>query len=101
MSDQEGKQKPERKKPYTHWRPVDRVALVLAISLGLLGALILLATIVQIVDHQTPDLTLSENATQILIAVSGGITGLLGAYVGLNRNSRTKSKDDSDDKPKE
>lgn len=66
-------------------RPVDTVALVLAVSLGLLANLILLATIVQIVDHQTPDLTLSENATQILIASSSGLTGLLGAYIGTRR----------------
>jgi len=93
MSDPERKQ---RRKPYTHWRPVDKVALVLAISLGLLGSLILIATMVQIIDHQTPDLTLSENATQILIAVSGGITGLLGAYVGLNRDRRRGGDDDDE-----
>lgn len=68
--------------------PADLVALVLAVSLGLLANLILLATIVQIVDHQTPDLTLSENATQILIASTGGLTGLLGAYIGTNRRPR-------------
>lgn len=78
----------KRPKLPTQWRAVDRVALVLAGSLGLLSNLILLATIVQIVDHQTPDLTLSENATQILIATSSAIAGLLGAYLGLNRDKR-------------
>ncbi len=82
----EPEQKPEKFK--TRWRPVDRVALVLAGSLGLLANLILVATVIQIVDHQTPDLTLSENATQILIATSSAIAGLLGAYLGLNRDKR-------------
>lgn len=69
----------------TKWRPIDRVALVLAASLGILVNLILVVTLVQIVDHSTPELQLSENATQIMIAAIGGTTGLLGAYVGLNR----------------
>lgn len=72
----------------TEWRPVDRVAFVLAISLGVLVNLILVVTLVQIVDHSTPELQLSENATQIMIAAIGGTTGLLGAYVGLNRDKR-------------
>ena len=59
--------------------------MILALSLGLLANLILLTTIIQILDHQTPDLTLSENATQILIAATSGLTGLLGAYIGVHR----------------
>lgn len=69
-------------------RSVDWVALVIAVSLGLVAILILVATIVQIVDHMSPDLTLSENATQILIAVTSGLTGLLGAYIGTNRKEK-------------
>ena len=65
-------------------RPVDTIALVLAASLGLLANLILIGTIVQIL-HGNPEVTLSENATQILIASTGGLTGLLGAYIGTQR----------------
>lgn len=72
----------------TRWRPIDRVALVLAASLGILVNLILVVTLVQIIDHSTPELQLSENATQIMIAAIGGTTGLLGAYVGLNRSGK-------------
>ena len=35
----------------TEWRPIDRVALVLASSLGFLVNLILVVTLVQIIDH--------------------------------------------------
>lgn len=66
-------------------RPVDKVAFVLAISLGVISALILIVTAIQILDHNTPELVLSENATQIMIAGIGGLTGLLGAYIGLNK----------------
>lgn len=78
----------EKEKHRTQWRPIDRVALVLAASLGILVNLILVVTLVQIIDHSTPELMLSENATQIMIAAIGGTTGLLGAYVGLNRDKR-------------
>jgi ABC-type nickel/cobalt efflux system permease component RcnA len=84
------------KRTRTQWRPVDRVALVLAFSLGLLVNLILITTIVQILDHTTPELQLSENSTQIIIAAMGAIAGLLGAYIGLNRGI---GKDDNDGKP--
>lgn len=72
----------------TEWSAVDRVALVLAASLGILVNLILVTTIVQIIDHSSPELTLSENATQIIIAAIGATAGLLGAYIGVNRNGR-------------
>ena len=68
------------------WDPIDVVAMILAVSLGATVLLILVVTAIQIVDHQTPDLTLSENATQILIAGIGGFTGLLGAYIGVRRS---------------
>ena len=57
------------------------MALVLAAGLALLASLILVGTIVQIL-HGNPEVTLSENATQILIATSSGITGVLGGYMG-------------------
>ena len=67
----------------------DHVALVLAAGLALLASLILVGTIVQIL-HGNPEVTLSENATQILIATSSGITGVLGGYMGY----RLGRKDD-------
>jgi hypothetical protein len=68
----------------------DVVAIILALALGLISVLILLATTIQILDHESPDLTLSENATQILIAAIGGLTGLLGGYIGFNtKHGRT------------
>ena len=73
----------------------DVVALVLACSLGLISVLILVVTLVQIIDHTTPELTLSENATQILIAAIGGLTGLLGGYLGYT----LKRSDDDGPRP--
>ena len=66
------------------------MALVLAVALGLISSLILVVTLVQIIDHQTPDLTLSENATQILIAAIGGLTGLLGGYLGFSMKAAAR-----------
>ena len=72
-------------------RPVgpDHVALVLAVGLALLGALILLGTIIQIL-HGNPEVVLSGNATQILTATVSGLTGILGGYMGyrLGRHER-------------
>jgi hypothetical protein len=65
--------------------PVDTVALVLAVSLGLLVVMILAATMIQILNSSFPQVMLSENATQVLIAGVGGLTGLLGAYIGARR----------------
>ena len=64
-------------------RPIgpDHVALVLAVALGLVATLILTGTVVQIL-HGNPEVTLSENATQILIASSSGLVGVLGGYMG-------------------
>jgi hypothetical protein len=57
--------------------------MILAVALGLIANLILIGTIVQIL-HGNPEVTLSENATQILIAATSGLTGLLGAYIGYH-----------------
>jgi len=70
--------------------PVDSVAMVLALSLGLLVVLIMVATTVQVISPSRPAVQLSENATQVLIAGVGGLTGLLGGYIG----SRSKRRDD-------
>lgn len=71
-----------------HWRPSDLVALVLASGLSLTIVLILVVSAVQIVRGSFPQVNLSENATQVLIAGVGGLTGLLGAYIGVNRDKR-------------
>jgi hypothetical protein len=70
-------------------RPVgpDHVALALAVALGLVASLILVGTIVQIL-HGNPEVTLSENATQILIASVSGLTGVLGGYMGYRLSKR-------------
>ena len=77
-------------------RPIgpDHVALVLALGLTLLASLILIGTIVQIL-HGQPEVTLSENATQILVASVGGLTGVLGGYMGyrLGRHENTEGDD--------
>jgi hypothetical protein len=60
-------------------RPVDIVAVILAASLGLLANLILIGTIVQIL-HGNPEVMLSENATQILIAAAAADRPARGVY---------------------
>jgi hypothetical protein len=84
----------KRPKLPTEWRPVDIVALILAFGLSLSIVLILLVTGIQVIQGGSfPKVELSENATQILIAGIGGFTGLLGAYIGLNRGKNGKDKD--------
>lgn len=73
---------------FEKWRPVDWVALVLALSLGLSVLLILIVSAVQITRGSFPQVNLSENATQVLVAGIGGFIGLLGAYIGLNRGDK-------------
>jgi hypothetical protein len=62
----------------------DIVAIILATGLSLLVVLIIVATIVQILHNApgVPEIQLSENSTQILIAAIGGILGVLGGYIG-------------------
>ena len=64
-------------------RPIgpDHVALVLAIGLALVAALILTATIVQIL-HGSPEVALSGNASQVLVSATAGLVGVLGGYMG-------------------
>lgn len=71
------------------------MALVLALGLGLLANLILIGTIVQIL-HGNPEVTLSENATQILIASTSGITGVLGGYMGYRLGKRSQDQGQQD-----
>jgi hypothetical protein len=74
------------------WRPVDWVAFILASGLSLTIILILIVSAIQILEGRIPQVELSENATQIMIAGTGGLTGLLGAYIGTQRNP--KDRDD-------
>jgi hypothetical protein len=76
----------------------DFVAAILAIALGLTAALILVGTIVQIL-HGQPEVTLSENATQILIASVSGLTGVLGGYMGYRLARRDDDEKGGPGKP--
>jgi hypothetical protein len=67
------------------WHPVDMIALVLATGLSMTIILILIVSAIQIIHGSFPQVRLSENATQIMIAATGGVTGLLGAYIGVNK----------------
>lgn len=62
--------------------PVDYVAVILALALGLVAVLILVATMVQIVNAAFPQVELSDNASQVLTTAVGALAGLLGSYIG-------------------
>jgi len=69
---------------------VDHVAVILALALLLAVALVMTAVILNVVSHKNPTPTLGENATQVIVAVMGGLIGVLGGYVG----ARTRRPDD-------
>ncbi len=83
------------------WSGVDVVAVVLAVGLTVLVVLIIVATVVQILNNRpgVPEIQLSENATQILIAAIGGMTGVLGGYVGYRVHDRGEQADLPEDEP--
>ena len=66
----------------------DLVAVILATGLTLGIVLILVVTIVKIVLNEVPQVALSENGTQVLVTAFGGQVGILGAYIGVNRQRR-------------
>jgi len=78
---------------------VDIVAIILAIGVSLVLCLIIVGTIVQILHNapNVPEIQLSENATQILIAAIGGIVGVLGGYIGYRMHG-SKPPENPDDK---
>ena len=78
---------------------VDLVALVLALGLALTVVMIIVATTVQILHNQPhqPEIQLSENSTQVLIAAIGGIVGVLGGYIGHRLNDRRSRDTDTDE----
>ena len=62
-----------------------------------LVCLIIVATIVQIVHNapDVPEIQLSENATQVLIAAIGGIIGVLGGYFGIRLHNYKSPKENN------
>jgi uncharacterized membrane protein len=66
------------------FHPVDFVAMVLACAVTLIGFMIGLALVINVIEKHNSSQTLGENATQILIAVMGGLIGVLGSYIGFN-----------------
>jgi len=76
---------------------VDFVAAILACGLVLGVAVIGAGVIINVVDHQTPTQVLGENATQVIIAVIGGLVGVLGSYVGAKVGSAPPGKHRADD----
>lgn len=71
----------------------------MALGLAFLVILIIVATMVQIINNEknVPEIQLSENATQILIAAIGGIVGVLGGYIGYRMHG-SKPPENPDDK---
>lgn len=69
--------------------PRDRVALVLAVALALavVGAFVAVTANV-VLSTESPAPSLGENTTQVLIAIVGGIIGVLGSYFGSSRRDR-------------
>ena len=76
---------------------VDLVALVLAIGLAGVVILILVATMVQILNNSFPEVALSENATQVLTSAVGGLSGILGGYIGYSMRDRDRDRDKRDE----
>ena len=79
----------------TSWA-LDLVALVLALGLSLLGVvLILVATIVQILYNDRPEVSLSGGTPRQILKVAsvGAFSGLLGGYVGYSMRDRRKEDD--------
>lgn len=70
------------------WWPVDWIAFVLASGLALSIVLILAVSAFQVIFGHFPQVSLSDNATQIITSVASGLTALLGAYFGRNRSGR-------------
>jgi hypothetical protein len=64
------------------------VAVILALGLAVTAIGIVMATIVQITRGTFPEVSLSENATQVLTATIGGMVGVLGGYVGFRMKDR-------------
>lgn len=70
-------------------RLADMAAIILAVGLSLGFVIFCVAALYDAIAHPTESI-LSENATQVLSSMSGGIVGILGAYVGyrVGRDAR-------------
>lgn len=75
------------------WRPVDVVAAILAVGLSSAVILILVVTGIQITQSTLPTVELSSNASQILTGAVGGLSGLLGGYLGHNIKQKGGDQD--------
>jgi len=85
-----------RPKLATQWHPVDWVAVILALGLALTIVMILIVTGIQVIKGATrPQITLSDNATQIITAGTGALAGLLGAYIGVSHNGKNGKPPDA------
>lgn len=71
------------------------VAIILAI--GLVGAFFVLTIAILWASITQDPSRLSENATQILSAVFGGIIGILGSYLGYRSISSSHEKKDQEE----
>ena len=75
---------------------VDVVAFVLALALLLAVAMIGVSVIVNVSSHSNPTPTLSENTSQVMTTLFGGIIGILGSYIGSRMERRNREDDDRD-----
>ena len=77
------------------------VAWTLALGLTLGVILICGAVFINAVQHQEP---LSDNATQVITAVFGGIIGVIGSYLGFKageHHARSRVSSESNDENRE
>jgi len=65
-------------------RGVDYVAIILASGLMAMMSLVMLAVILNIVQHHNPTPTLGENTAQVLVGAVSSVLGVLGSYVGFS-----------------
>jgi hypothetical protein len=68
----------------------DWVAVTLAVGIAVAVNLITLGILWDAITNPAQS-GISENATQILIAAFGGITGILGGYIGFRAGERTRT----------
>lgn len=78
----------------------DWAAFTLAIALGTSVNLVTIAVLVNALSN-TPDVGLSENATQLLTNAFSGIVGLLGSYIGFRAGSEARNRSGEDGEPGE
>jgi uncharacterized membrane protein YfcA len=53
----------------------------------------MVVVLINVVAHQTPTQTLGENATQVIIAIIGGLIGVLGSYIGARVQQKINERD--------